>query len=93
MRHLLEGQIENPVRIVPFNTAEGWSRDVADDIADELRNRCAERGEVPSSLQDFLDEHGSDRVAYFLVSRPLVNFAIGLFCPTDFRPQSKPPGG
>jgi hypothetical protein len=26
-----------------------------------------------------------------LVSRPLVNFAIGLFCPTDFRPQSKPP--
>jgi hypothetical protein len=34
-----------------------------------------------------------DRVAFFLVSRRLVNFAIGLFCPTDFRPQSKPPGG
>jgi hypothetical protein len=30
MRHLLEGQFENPVRIVPFNPAEGWSRDVAD---------------------------------------------------------------
>ena len=36
---------------------------------------------------------GADRVAFFLVSRPLVNFAIGLFCPMDFRPQSKPPGG
>ena len=60
-----------------FDTAEGLSRDVTDDIADELRNRCAERGEVPSSLQDF------DRVAFFLVSRPLVNIAIGLFCPED----------
>jgi hypothetical protein len=28
IRHLLEGQYGNPVRIVAFNTAEGWSRDV-----------------------------------------------------------------
>jgi len=32
-----------------FNTAEGWSRDVTDEIADELRPRCAERGEIPSA--------------------------------------------
>jgi hypothetical protein len=46
--------LKKPARIVPINTAEGWSR-----IGDELRSRCAERGEVPSSLQDFLDKHGS----------------------------------
>jgi hypothetical protein len=34
---LLEGQYGEPVRIVAFNTAEGWSRDVTLDIADELR--------------------------------------------------------
>jgi hypothetical protein len=44
-------------------------------------------------LQDFSTSTVPDRVAFFLVSRPLVNFAIDLFCPTDFRPQSKPAGG
>ena len=37
IRNLLDGQYENPVRIIAFNTAEGWSRDVTVDIADELR--------------------------------------------------------
>jgi hypothetical protein len=50
---LIHGQYENPVRIVAFNTAEGWSRDVSEDIADELRGRS----EIPSSLQDFLERH------------------------------------
>src|SRR5215475_13698884 len=38
IRHLLEGQCSNPVRVVAFNTEEGWSRDVSDDVADELRD-------------------------------------------------------
>jgi hypothetical protein len=58
IENLLAGQYVNPVRIVAFNTAEGWSRDVTDDVARELRERCAERGEVPASLQEFLDQHG-----------------------------------
>jgi len=58
IRDLLEGQYSNPVRIVAFNTAEGWSRDVTGDIANELRQRCADRGEIPNSLQSFLAEHG-----------------------------------
>jgi hypothetical protein len=44
IRDLLEGQYSNPVRVVAFNTAEGWSRDVSDDVADELRERCAGGG-------------------------------------------------
>jgi hypothetical protein len=43
VRNLLEGQYENPVRIVVFNTAEGWSRDVTVDIADELRLSLCQR--------------------------------------------------
>jgi hypothetical protein len=52
---LLGGQYEGPVRIVAFNTAEGWSRDVTVDIADELRRRYVEYDEVPESVLAFLE--------------------------------------
>src|SRR5437773_1784825 len=53
---LLEGQYSNPVRIIGFNTAEGWSRDVSEDLAQELRQRCAEQmRELPVSLQEFVE--------------------------------------
>jgi len=40
---------------VAFNTAEGWSRDVTVDIADELRRRFVEFGEVPDSVHEFME--------------------------------------
>jgi hypothetical protein len=53
---LLEGQYYNPVRIVGFNTAEGWSIDASEDIAKELRSRCdAEGRDVPDCIRDFVD--------------------------------------
>ena len=55
IRDLVEGQYRQPVRIVAFNTAEGWSRDVTIDIADELRRRYIEFGEVPDSILDFME--------------------------------------
>jgi hypothetical protein len=57
---LLEGQYNRPVRVVGFNTAEGWSRDVSKDIALELRQRCANEGrELPEFLQGFVQRHQS----------------------------------
>jgi hypothetical protein len=56
IRNILEGQYENPVRIVAFNTAEGWSRDVTADIADEIRRRYVEYAEVPASVLRFLEK-------------------------------------
>ena len=55
---LMSGLYYHPVRIVAFNTAEGWSRDVTIDIADELRRRFAEYDEVPWSVQEFLETAG-----------------------------------
>src|SRR5271166_1249185 len=52
---LLDGQYASPSWIVAFNADEGWSRDVTQDIADELWERCA--GEAPVSLRDFLDRY------------------------------------
>ena len=55
IRDLIDGEYTHPTRIVAFNTAEGWSRDATVDIADKLRRRYAEFGEVPESILDFMD--------------------------------------
>jgi hypothetical protein len=36
---LLTGQFNNPVRVIAFNTSEGWSRDVSEDVAREVMRR------------------------------------------------------
>ena len=51
----VEGRYHNPVRIVAFNTAEGWSRDVTVEIADELRRCYVEFGEVPDAILDLME--------------------------------------
>ena len=58
IRDLLDGQYRNPVRIAAFDTTEGWSRDVTEEIAVALHERCADAGAVPQSLQQFLELHG-----------------------------------
>jgi len=56
IRDLLEGQYASPVRIIAFNTAEGWSRDVSEAIAKEIRSRYdAEGRAVPDCVRDFVD--------------------------------------
>ena len=55
IRDLLDDQYSHPTRIVAFNTAEGWSRDVTVDIADELRRRFAECDDVPVSVEELLE--------------------------------------
>jgi hypothetical protein len=55
---LLAGQYKNPVRIVGFNIAEGWSGDVSADVAAELRQRCdLQQRDIPFFLQDFVDRY------------------------------------
>jgi hypothetical protein len=55
IRDLLDDQYSRPRRIVAFNTADGWSRDVTVDIADEVRRRFAGYDYVPVSVEEFLD--------------------------------------
>jgi hypothetical protein len=55
IRDLLAGEFKNPIRIVAFNTSEGWCRDVTVDIADELRRRYAEYDEVPEFVLQFIE--------------------------------------
>jgi hypothetical protein len=62
LRQLMAGEYNSPVRIVSFDTSEGWSRDISEEVAEELRRRCADLGEVPPSLEDFLDRHQPRRL-------------------------------
>jgi hypothetical protein len=55
---ILEGQYQNPVRVVGFNTAEKWSEDVSADVAHELRRRCSlQLHDVPFYLKEFVERY------------------------------------
>ena len=55
---LLDGQYNNPIRVIGFNTAEGWSQDVSADVAEELRRRCdLQLRDIPSGIEDFVERH------------------------------------
>ena len=36
---ICKGEYSNPVRVVAFNIAEGWSRDVTEDVGPAMRRR------------------------------------------------------
>jgi hypothetical protein len=55
---LLAGQYKNPVRVIGFNAAEGWSADVSADVARQLRQRCdVQQRDIPFFLEDFVDRY------------------------------------
>ena len=56
IRDLIDGQFNNPVRIVCFNTARGTSRDVTFEIAREIQDRVGRKGvEISPGLRDFIE--------------------------------------
>ena len=64
IRDLLSGQYSNPVRVVSFNTSEGWSRDVSAEVAEDLQQRCyLENKELPDSLMAFVESQGTRKTA------------------------------
>src|SRR5690242_12041835 len=56
IRNMKAGEYNNPIRIVAFNTAEGWSLDVTAEIAKAIQDEAARSGEELSpSLRDFIE--------------------------------------
>ena len=54
----LTGQFNSPVRVVAFNTAEGWSRDISEDVAWEVIRRATREGRrLPASTYGFVEFH------------------------------------
>jgi hypothetical protein len=61
---LLTGQFNNPLRVIAFNTAEGWARDVSEDIAWELTRRAtADQKPLTGRTRTFVEIHiGEDEL-------------------------------
>src|SRR5277367_2384447 len=58
IRNFLTSQYTNALRVVAFNTAEGWSRDVSEDIAGEVLERAFDADDnLGESTKRFIDRH------------------------------------
>jgi hypothetical protein len=58
IRNFLSGQYSNALRVVAFNTAEGWSRDVSEDIAGEVVDRAFDADDnLGEDTKRFIDRH------------------------------------
>ena len=55
VNNISSGEYTNPVRGVAFNTAEGWSRDVTEDIARALLEQEARNSDLSESAKRFVE--------------------------------------
>jgi hypothetical protein len=56
--NMLAGEYNKPIRVVEFNTAEGWSRDCSEDIAWEVLERATKDGtRLPEGTFEFVSFH------------------------------------
>jgi hypothetical protein len=61
VRNFISGQYD-ALRVVSFNIAEGWSRDVSEDIAGEIIDRAYDADKtLTESTKRFIDRHLDDR--------------------------------
>jgi hypothetical protein len=57
---MLTGQFNCPVRVVAFNTAEGWSRDVSEDVARDVIDRARQEGlMLTEGVREFAERVGA----------------------------------
>jgi hypothetical protein len=52
---IISGEYSNPVRVVAFNIAEGWSRDVTENIADAVLELGESEGHLSEPAKKFVD--------------------------------------
>ena len=49
------------MRVVAFNTAEGWARDVSEDIAKAVANAVRYESDLPHGTREFVERQLGDR--------------------------------
>jgi hypothetical protein len=56
IRQITEGQFNKAVRVIAFNVAEGWARDVSEDIANDIIDHALRKAEQLSRpAQEFVE--------------------------------------
>jgi hypothetical protein len=58
VRNFISGQYESALRVIAFNTAEGWSRDVSEDVANNVPDRACDGDDtLTEGTKRFIDRH------------------------------------
>jgi hypothetical protein len=58
LRNFLSGEYSNAQLVVAFNTTQGWSQDVSEDIAGELLERALDAGDtLADATKRFIDRY------------------------------------
>jgi hypothetical protein len=58
IRNFIAGEYDSALRVVAFNAAEGWSRDVSENIAGEIIDRAYDAvGTLTEGTKRFIDRH------------------------------------
>ena len=64
VENIIAGEYSHPLRVVAFNTAEGWARDVSEDIAHTVLSRArSERRPLGTAAQEFVERVLAEDVA------------------------------
>ena len=58
---MLSGQFNKRVRVVAFNTAEGWARDVSEDIAKAVANSVRYETDLAEGTRQFVEQQLGER--------------------------------
>ena len=65
VRNLISGEYNAPVRVVAFNTSEGWARDVSEDVANEVVEVARlEYTNLPTTTLSFVERYLDDLPAW-----------------------------
>jgi hypothetical protein len=61
---LVSGEQDHPIKVVAFSVAEGWARDVSEDIARAVVDRArAEGRRLPEGTRGFVERHLDEDLA------------------------------
>ena len=64
VENIITGSIHTPLRVVAFNTAEGWARDVTEDIAHAVFDQArSEQRPLGTAAQEFVERALDEDVA------------------------------
>jgi hypothetical protein len=67
--NLLSGQYRKPLRVLAFNLAEGWARDVSEDIARIIVEQALAAGTtLPEATRTFIEQQTREKVPWQLAA-------------------------
>ena len=53
----MSGHVNDPRRVIAFNTLEHWSEDISEQLAHEIQSRCDIAGDrIPEHIRDFVED-------------------------------------